>query len=655
MDAREELPARELAAAGEGLAAAREGLAAAGALLGVTVAVSDDRSWELVRTAGGRAELRVGLGWYAERGHGADEAVALAMLQLWGGGRFGGRAPARARRADSLAAALPGSAPLLAAVTRLQSAAELLTAMPGLRPRLEAAVVRGLPGDLAPLPRHLQWLVLLLRSGAGAGPGAGAGRPAGGETAKVTGAAGAAAEVAREWRELWRRAAAGADPLRRVLAPDPGRDPLERFERALALLLPPYRRLLAIDARERGWGEPGGAGGTDESDPGADGVAAGAAAGEAEAEAQQDDEGGGAGETAPPEDEEDPARPGEGRERAEGADLFAAEQAGFVRAVLDTPLPAEGALLRELAEIDAAAEAGDPAPDEDRESAGGAGAGAALAARQYRDRAARLAEPIERMREVWARVIAERVASVRAPGRRAAPEGEMLDLGSLARAVAEASAGVERPAAYLRRERRDRRTQRAGSTDYVLLVDRSASMRGRAAEAAADAALIMLEAMAGAARDIAHAEQRHRVDLELELRTALVLFDAEARLVKPLSAGLDDAERLEMIAGIRSPRGSTADAAALRLAAAQLGLLGGGGGEGRERRRVVIVVSDGGSDDDAAAAAELRRLRAAGVGVHGIGIASDEVVRRYAPSSRRIDDPERIADAIGELLEGGLP
>lgn len=620
---------------------AREGLQAVGALLGITVAVTDDESWELVRPEGRVPELRVGLGWYAARGHGPDEAVALALLQLWEGVRGELRFPDRARRARSIVSARPEIEPLVVAVVRLQVAAELLVAMPGLRPRLVAALERSVPNEVLEQPRHLQWVTVLLRAGFGVAVP----RPE--------------ASVVEEWRGLQELGDERVDPLRRVLAPDPQRAPLERFERALALLLPPYERLLALDARARGLGEaPDGAtaqeheGGAETEDFGAAGAGADAEPGAERAEAE-------GGDAVPTGADESRARPGEGRQTAEGADLFAAEQAGYVSAYLATPLPAEGALVQALVELDAAAEAAgsrrEEQRDDDQAPAGAAGSGAALAEAEYRARAAELAPAVERMRAVWAQVIAERVAHVRAMGRRAVPEGETLDPQSLARAFTEARAGVQRPAAFLRRETRVRRTRRAGSTDYVVLVDRSASMQGRPAAAAADATLVMLEALAGAERDIAYAEERQGIELDLDIRTALVLFDAETQLVKPLSRGLDDTVRLDMVAGIRSPRGSTNDGAALRLAAEQLGLLGGETGDGHERRRVVIVVSDGGSNDEAVSARELARLRAAGVGVHGIGIGSDEVVRRYAPSSRRVDDPRDIAVALQELVESELP
>lgn len=623
----------------------RERLRAVGALIGVPVSVSDDESWELDENG-----LRVGLGWYARRGHGHDEAVALALLQLWESVRGERRAPERARRSRSIIAARPAAEPLVAAVIRLQAAAEMLAALPGLRQRLAAATARSLPASPGEQPRHLQWVALLLAEGTGA--------------ARL---AGLAPEVEAEWEAL-ARASRRDDALRRVLAPDARRAPLDRFERALALLLPPYERLLARDAQERGLGESSRGAEAEDHEGGAAADDFGAAGAGGDAEQQAADDGPAEGEAEAPGDDER-ARAGEGRQAAEGADLFAAEQAGFVSAVLATPLPAEGALLEAMAlpEIEGAPQPG----DEQREIGGGsADASGGRARADYRDRVAELTEAIERMRAVWAQVIADRVAQLRGIGRRPVPEGEMLAPDALARAVAEARAGVARPAAFLRRESRPRRPRRAGSTDYVLLVDRSASMQGRVADAAADAALIMLEALAGVERDIAHAEQHAGIDLDLDIRTALVVFDAEPILVKPLSRGLDDGVRRRMHAEIRSPRGSTNDGAALRIAAQQLGIVPGAAGasgasgtpgtpgssaDGVERRRIVLLVSDGGSNDPIAAARELRRLRDAGVEVHGIGIGSDEVVRRYAPSSRRVDDPGGIAEAIQQLVEGELP
>lgn len=625
----------------------RAGLRAIGTMLGVPIVVTDGDLWRLV---GG--ELRVGLRWYAVRGHGEGEALALAALQLWEGPREELRAPARARRRRTLERRSPAAAPMLAAIARLQATAELLAAMPGLRRPLAAALARELPPDPSALPRHLQWVALLLSRGidGAAAPEA----PAGGDGA---GSAGFAPEVRREWDALCALGGEGVDPLRRVLAPDPSRTPLRRLERAVALLRPPYLRLLALDLAERGIAEtrPDGAEAPSEAvdapslggEPGG-----GAGAGDEDAAEAVGDSG------AAPEGSDDRARRGEGRQAAEGSDLFAAEQAGFARTVLATPLPGGGALVEAV--LDLAAEARADGPQDPRQSAahrlGGGSGGGGLA--DYRSRVAELAPAIERMRDLWQRVIAERIAPRAATGRRPLPEGDELAVEHLAGAVAEARSGIPRPAAFLSRVERPRRTRRAGSTDYVLLVDRSASMQGPAAEAAADAILVMTEALAGVDRDIDHAEARTGAPLELDVRTAVIVFDAEPEVIKPLSRGVDDATRRAVHAAARSPRGSTDDGAALRAAAAELGVVRGDRSrpapDGLERRRIVILVGDGGSNDPAAAERELRRLRSAGVEVHGVGIGDDEIAIRYAPHGHRVDDPRDIPDRLEALVADGL-
>lgn len=608
----------------------RERLRAAGSLIGVPVTVVEDGAWEF-----DGARVQVGLGWYARRGHGRDAAVSLALLQLWESVRAERTAPGRARRRLSMQAARPELEPILALVTRLQAAAEMLAALPGLREGLVAAMRHDLPERIAEEPRHLQWVALLLHAWiAGGSP------PLPDD---------AAPEVAAEWEGIVSRAVGAGldDPLRRVLAPDPDRSPLERFERALALLLPPYERLLARDLLDTGLGEAEPARASSEGE----GALEEFGAGSADAWEDPGDDSTNGGESSPQKDDDLARAEREGTAREE--DLYATSRDEFMNAALAVPGQAEDALAAASKLRLDEPMGGDGVLRDASVDAGGM----ATAPEEYRARASDLADAIDRMREVWERVLTERVARVRTIGRRAVPEGELLHAEALASAVAESHAGVSHPAAYARREMRSRRRQRAGSTDYVLLIDRSASMQGIVAEAAADAVLIMLEALAGAERDIAHAEQETGIDLQLEIRTALVLFDSDASLLKPLSSGLDDAVRRGMHAGIRSPGGSTNDGAALREAARQLGVVPGSRarGDGLERRRIVLLVSDGGSNDPEAAARELARLRAAGVRVHGIGIGGDEVVRRYAPDSRRLDDPRGIADAIRVLVESELP
>lgn len=631
----------------------RARLGAVGAILGIPVTVDEGSEW---RIDGDR--LHVGLDWYRQRGHPDREALGLTMLQLWQGIRGEREAPDRARRRRTLGRSMPFAEPLLEVVLRLQSMEELLAAMPGWRIAVMTAMQRSLPASWSELPRHVQWAALLI-------------------VLETEGAVPADLhpEVEEEFARLAEHASrSGVDPLRRVLAVDPSRSSLHRFERALALLLPPYERLLDLDRSERGLDIRAGVVTAD-----ADAVDAVLGASGGGDEGAGDD----AGESLPgpvdtsgeaveaaESDTEDRARSDDGRDSAEGADLFAAERAAFVAEVLPTPLPGGGSLVEAALEIANSSQPGRSDADSPRalspDTRYPSGHSSARL-REYRQTVDRLAPEIDRMRALWMRIIAERLAPRRAPGRRAEPEGEWLVDDALATAVAESFAGVSRPNAYRQREIRWRRTRRAGSTDYVLLIDRSASMTGPAARATADAVLIMLEGLSGAERDVQHAEILSGVAFGLDLRTALVFFDAEAHVIKPLSRGMNDETRAAVHRAILAPGGATNDAAALGEAARQLRVPQSGSvgsaratsdspeGDGIERRRIVFVLSDGGTNDEAAAARAIRDLRRAGVTVHGVGIGSEEIVRRYAPTSTNIVDPRLLPEALHDLVERELP
>ena len=631
----------------EARAQARAQLEAARAIVGITLDVSDGDHWE--RTDAG---LSVGLGWYAARGHGVRETVALALLHLWEGPRAERVAVPRSRRRASLARLRPDAIPLLDTVHRAQAVAELIGVMPGLRSALGAALARSLPTDVSALPRHLQWAVLVLAAAVD------------GSDADIV--SGLDREVCAEWQALHAEAevSAGVSGVRRVLNTDRRRSALQRYLRAIALLLPGYERLLALDARERGWDADGAnpdadaRGSEHPDDAAADLGLTAPGSGDSDANAQTADD----AEFTPdpgadPNATDDRARAGEGRERAEGADLFAAEHAGFVEHMLDTPMPGGGHLDSRLpAPSDRARDAEpDPASTQRRENAGaGSGGGAArVSLDAYRARVEALSAEIERMRSVWAEVIADRLAPRRHPSSRPRSTGSELAVEALASAVAEARAGAPQPRAFRDHTVRMRRTRRVGSTDYVLIVDRSASMQGVAAALASDAMIIMCEGLAGVARDVADAERVGGVPLDLDIRVALIVFDSTVEVVKPLSAGMSDAVRIAVHGALREPRGSTNDGAALRTAATTLGLEAGSGHpttEPLERRRVVILVTDGGSNDPLAAGQATQRLRRAGIRVHAIGLGAGDTVVRYAPDARRIDDVQALPDALRALV-----
>lgn len=674
----------------------RGAVSAAAAVLGVPIELHDGVEWRVVDGV-----AHVGLGAVVGAGSSEsvlseDEAVARVLLLLWESVREARVAPARRRRRLALAAVDPHAEPLLAAIDRLLAAAELLAALPSLRVPVARVLVSQRPPNPGELSRHLQWVIAVLDSaaarwatGALAGPAyadslapevaaelaaldAIGARGAAGETRAVsepgsigetgavtaTGAAGAAGETRAV--SAIAPVAGGTDVLLLALSADPKRSPMQRFERAYGLLAPPYERLREADERGRGpLNERGAAASPDDDGEELAGFDSGGGG------ATEDASDAGEGGDATTDGETEAARAGDKRDGAEGADLFAAEQAGFVASVLSTPLPAAGAWAEglDMPDVVASDEPDDPRERQRDAPVPGAGGSGQRALASYRERVRSHAASIDKVREVWRRIVSERVHERRAFSRLPEADGDMLDRRALVSVVAQVAAGIERPRAFLARQRRPRRTRREGSTDYVLLIDRSASMQGIPAQAAATAALIMLEALAGVERDIAAEERALGIDLELSLRTALIVFDSTPHVVKPLAGALDDRARQLLDAAIHSPQGSTNDAAALRCAAQELGVLrsgsatgsGGGGipgGDGLARQRVVILVSDGGTNDAPAAAAELARLRAAGATVIGIGIRTDDIAVRFAPGGVRLDSAEALPGLLERLVTG---
>lgn len=596
-------------------------LRAVGTMLGVSITVVAGQEWELEEHG-----LRVGRDWYAVQGYSERETLALAALHLWEGPREMLTDPQRVNRRRAIKHARPELTPLLEGVKRLQAMGELLQAMPALRSPLTTAVHRTLPAVPSALPRHLQWIVLVMNRA----------------VSEAHMFDGFDHEVLSQWQQLERLGGARFNGLRRVLASDPLTTPLRRLDRALALLIPPYERLLMLDSQESGLASIGESGLTAE-----DAVSA----------ELRIDPHFGQGDTAAHEaDAPNSSEESETTGRSGDDDLLASEREEFVATVFMTPIPEASKLYETM--LQSAKLRGAEERERDSERLGSSGSGSAqryVALSEYRARAAALAEPIERVRSLWARVLSELVEWRQVPSRKPLPEGEELATDVLADVVAAALAGVSRPNAFRSRLLRSRRGRNVGSTDYVLLVDRSASMSGGVSEAAADAILVMLEAFAAVERDIA---QLHaQAELDLHIRTALIVFDVEATVLKPLAGGVGDEVRRFAHAAIRASAGSTNDAAALAAAAEQfgIGVVADSPAEGLERRRIVILVSDGGSNDAVAADRELRKLRAAGVHVYGVGIGSDDIVTRYAPQGSRIDTVERLPKALETIVEQELP
>lgn len=610
-------------------------LRSAGRVLGLDVSVTDAEEWEL-----GPTHATVGLGFFRSRGYSDADTAALVLRDFWAGVRVPRLAPARAYRRDAVAARSPELAPLLAVIDRAHAGAELCAAMPGVRRPLDAATLRGVPEELRERGLEEQWCGALLRVSAGAA------------TVRVD------EPVRAELARLLGGAPGHVPPgvLQRVLGLEPGITPGARFDRALAVLVPPLQRLRARAGR----GIADGRGETAGSDTaGADGAELGLGHGAAAGDADGAD----GAEAADAADTIADTGEADAPDTAAASDPGPVDTASLTESrsetppvsLIDVPLPARASgALTEPPGI----AAGEPA----ERTPGGAGsapgpsrglAQASLA--EYRARVGRWAPEIARVREVWRSVLAPGQRERRVLSRRPAAEGVVLHRERLAATVTEIRAGVPRPPAFRTRARRARDAEGLGRIDTMLVLDRSASMGGAASEACADAALVLLEALAAVARDIARVEQQHAIALGTALRSGLIVFDDVPRVVAPLSRAVAEGTRASLVASVRSASGRTDTAEALRVAGAELGVILGEVPEtrpGRDvaRRRLLVLVGDGECEDPAELAAVVAQLRARGVEVCGIGIGSAPGMSLLGAGVRRIASARELPAALGAML-----
>jgi hypothetical protein len=259
---------------------------------------------------------------------------------------------------------------------------------------------------------------------------------------------------------------------------------------------------------------------------------------------------------------------------------------------------------------------------------------------------------IQEMRDVFQQVISQQVAQKRGLSRRTFPEGAVLDPDRLVQTVIDVRNNVPDPEAFKDYESKRGETNIVGKTDYVFMLDVSSSMQGTKAKSAAGSVVIGLEGLAAMQRDIEEAEATHKLDLDLDIRTAILTFGDEASVVKALSTKVSPKERLDAYDAVSNPRGGTTqDFLALEE-------IGSWAAE-PDRRRIVIAVSDGGSNDgqrdtSPRARRAIDRLRGQGWFVYGISIGSDEAERLYSPTARRVDDPSKLPETIHSFIEATI-
>ncbi len=255
---------------------------------------------------------------------------------------------------------------------------------------------------------------------------------------------------------------------------------------------------------------------------------------------------------------------------------------------------------------------------------------------------------IEEMREAFSRIIQERVTLKRGLTRNTLPEGAILDPDRLSQVVVDRQAGDEHPDVFRDYEIVSAHGENIGKTDYVFLFDVSGSMgQNGKNKAAASTGVIGLEGLAALQRDVEEAEAQHKIELDLDIRTAIYTFGEGSSCLKPLSTTVTQKERLDAYAALSKPNGAkTHDFMGLEAIE--------GLPDEDDRRRILIVVSDGESDDPARARRAVDRLRGKGWFVYGVSIGSDDAENLYRPTAKRVDDPALLPQAIQTFLEATI-
>lgn len=610
-----------------------EQLVSTGRILGIEIVVTDHDEWEVTHSG-----IRVGLGYYVSRGYGPDDAVLLAFRDFWASVRVGRLSRGRTHRRQMIERKCPELAPLLIAVDRMEAEQGLLTAMPGFARGLREVVLRSIPDDLRLLPPPLQWVGLVVRCAAG------------GTVPEVDD------PVRREYQSLVAISSGAGEMFLQALFPGRALSPVDRFDRALALLAPPYLRLIAgntqglSDAQNRS--VEGNA---------SDGVELGVGLGSsAEEQAQSETSEEPAGEFADAPSDSDRLNQTREETMVPPSALVEVESPSFPEMLLDTPLPTSQPGLNILPEScrEASAE-----PEQTGGAMGLSNGSYTALLHEYRSRTERYRAEINRTREAWRRVLSEHLQSRRAMDNASTPDGEHLHLERLAATVTETKAGVTSPAAFREFRTRVRQIEGFGDTDYVLVLDRSGSMKGRAAELCADTAMVMVESLAAVNREAADLEHREGVSLGVRLRSALLVFGDEPTIVKRLAHPLNELSRASLYGAVRGAQGATVGASAMQAVAEELGLRSGNRDVSRKRnwrlsehqrrvqpRRIVVFVSDGDLSDTAQLTEMLREFQEQKVQVHGIGIGSAPGMSIFAPNVRRIESVQQLPEALSVLL-----
>lgn len=262
---------------------------------------------------------------------------------------------------------------------------------------------------------------------------------------------------------------------------------------------------------------------------------------------------------------------------------------------------------------------------------------------------------VEQIREVFRKIITERLAPVRRP-KQPVEEGEYLI--RPAEAVAEVRAGHTDPAVWMTHEVHDHPKELVGALDVTLACDRSKSMEdsdGTSVKMTEQqkAAALLLEAL----REFCDDLDEERADLleDLHVRSEVWGFGGppEVGCLKASSEELTDRERVAVYKELASvPGKSTRDDLVLEAILASISEEDFERIARGELRKVVIVLTDGDSSNKEGAKVAIKALRDRGVAVVAIGItkAAKKALTLYKPDGRLAKTAADTGVAVGEVL-----
>ena len=165
---------------------------------------------------------------------------------------------------------------------------------------------------------------------------------------------------------------------------------------------------------------------------------------------------------------------------------------------------------------------------------------------------------------------------------------------------------------------------------FVLLIDRSGSMRGAKAEVSFAALVVMRE-----------------VCLRLGIPLSIIAFDAQARVLQscdtPHAPGV-----LAKLAGLLKPGGGTHISPALDLAKRFFA-------ESPHRHQHLWILSDGDTQQLEDAQRQLRTIRSSGVMIHGLGLGPDsQEIATLVSGAQTGLTPQQLPSVFAQLLRANL-